>query len=52
MWTYNIYDLLGYCYSKKGNYQKALSNAALALQYESTNPILQLRYEEYINNLI
>lgn len=50
-WTYGMYDLLGYCYFNDGQYDLALTNAALALQYEPTNEILQNNYNNYLNIL-
>lgn len=43
-WAWGLYDILRHAYYAEGNYQKALSYAAAALQAEPNNPSL---LEEY-----
>ena len=48
-WTFALYDALGVAYHEKGDDVMALSYAAKALSYDSTNEDLIERYNIYLN---
>lgn len=51
VWSYGFYNLLSVAYAKKGEYDRALGYAAKALSYEPSNPFLQQKYTECLNNI-
>lgn len=48
-WTFSLYDALGVAYHETGNHLAALSCAAKALSYDSTNEELIAKYNAYLN---
>lgn len=50
-WTFSLYDLLGYAYALKEEYDKALAYATKALSYSPENKLLIERYYTYLNKI-
>ena len=50
-WTYALWDALGFAYFAKGNIEKAMSCASIALSYEPNNQKLVENYQKYLNAL-
>ena len=51
LWTFVIYDLLGACHAQLKEWDKGLSYAQIALQYESNNKILIEHYQYYLKEV-
>ena len=51
MWTYPLYDVLGFAYCELGDYPNALAAAASALEFEPSNTQLQANYNKYMKLL-
>lgn len=49
-WNYALYDVLSYCYAKKGDYENAIKNATIALSYDTKNEILIAKYNKYLDS--
>ena len=47
VWTYPLYDLLGFAYFALGDYENAVAASTVALEFEPSNRQLKRNHSKY-----